>query len=133
MVFKRLRNLTPRRTGRDLSPANGPAIHVGAVALEGATAGPTPVLRPAAIFHQVLFDPAELSPIWARPRAASAPVAASASAPTVEEPAVVGVAPSDGPKPAKRTRRPAAKAPETASAPKRSKKTAKPDRGTTAG
>ena len=133
MVFKRLRNLTPRRAGRDQSAADGAAEDVGAVALLDDPAGAPPVLRPAAIFRQVLFDPAaELTPVWARPRPASAPLAASSSAATVEESAVVGVAPSVEPRPAKRTPRAKAKD-SSAAAPKRSKKAAKPDQRTTTG
>jgi hypothetical protein len=112
--IKRLLLLAPRRAGRDRSPADGPAVDVDAMALEGAALGPPPILRPAAIFRQVLFDPAESSPVWAR-RRPSAPDPASSSDPMIDRTAVADSAPTVEPKPAKRTRRPKASAPSGAS------------------
>jgi hypothetical protein len=42
------------------------------------------VLTPSAIFRQVLWDPAEVAPVWARPK--STPGPAIASEPTPEPP-----------------------------------------------
>ena len=82
-----------------------------------------PVLRPSAIFRQLLYDPAEITPVWARPRSAapSEPATALATAPdlTVGEPGGTAIADVDEPKPAKRTRRPKADASATTTAPAR--------------
>jgi hypothetical protein len=91
--------LLTRRRRRDQ-----PAVDTGALALEGVPLGPPPSLIPAAIFRQVLFDPAELTPIWARPRETT-------------EPELAGAA--EEPKPAKRARKPRATGTSTT-------KTAKP-------
>lgn len=115
-AFKRLLLLAPRRAGRDRSQAHEMAIDdravdVDAMALESATLR-RPLLMPAAIFHQVLFDPAESTPIWARPRQAPAPPDhESSSGPAVEKTAVAASAATDKPKPAKRTRQPKASGP----------------------
>jgi hypothetical protein len=92
--------------------------------LAGVTEGSSPVLRPAAIFQQVLYDPAESSPVWARPRPAPTPVSASSPTP-LHNAAVADSSPTIDPKPAKRTRRPKAGAPSGPSrtTSKRNKKT----------
>jgi hypothetical protein len=149
MAFKRLLKLTQRRPGRDRSPADGPAVDVTAIALDEPL-GPPPVLRPAAIFRQLLFDPAESAPVWARPRSAPAPDVAVASGQTVDRPAVaksratgkarVASAASTSeptPTPAKRTRRPKASGPTTGESPAagrtRSKRALKPSIDATEG
>jgi hypothetical protein len=50
-------------------------------------------LIPAAIFRQVLFDPMELTPIWAKPR---------------QDPELELAGPTEDPKPPKRPRKPKA-------------------------
>jgi len=82
------------------------AMAGGALALEDAEAGPPPVLLPAAIFRQLLFDPAELTPAWLRPRPVPEPDPAEAAGATIDATAPADVLPTDVPKPAKRTRRP---------------------------
>jgi hypothetical protein len=72
------------------------------------TVGPPPILVPAAIFRQVLYDPFEVTPIWARPRPAPAHDPASSPDPIVDETAVANSASTDESKPTKRTRRPKA-------------------------
>ena len=120
--------LVRRRSRRDRSPG------AGSMALDGAPLGPPPTLVPAAIFHQVLFDPAELAPVWLRRRPASAPdpVSEPDPAPAAEETAVATAAPTDDPKPARRTKRP-----KTSGAPattrSRTKRVAKPDPDATDG
>ena len=124
MVFRRLRNLAARRTGRDPSPVDGPAVLVGVADLEE-VAGPPPILRPAAIFRQVLFDPADLVPVWARPRAAAWTLTSSLSGAPVDAAAVTTPDLPGEPKPAKRARRSATTTSSSAVRP-RSKKAAKP-------
>ena len=68
--------------------------------------GPPPVLRPAAIFQQPLYDPNEITPAWLRRRPAPDPaptVTPDPSAGHVASPAIAVA--TDRPKPAKRTRR----------------------------
>jgi hypothetical protein len=115
MGLKQLLNLAPRRAGRDRAAAATPDVDLDAAVLASALSGPPPLLRPAAIFRQLLFDPAESLPVWARPRPAAA---------------IVDPVSTDAPKPAKRTRRPKANAsPRTTRT--RPKGVAKPDRGPT--
>lgn len=121
-----------RRSRRDRSPGEGLAVDATAMALEAATLGPPPVLQPAAIFRQVLFDPAEIMPAWARPRPAPAPDPASSAGQMVDETAVADAAPTDDSKPTKRTRRPKANGSSGASR-TRSRPAAKPDHDTTDG
>jgi hypothetical protein len=92
--------------------------------------GPPPVLRPAAIFRQLLWDPAEASPIWARPRPvpaaiepASAPTTAPGMTATAPDPSDAVTPDANPAKPARRPRR--AKAESSAAAP-----SAKPKRPT---
>jgi hypothetical protein len=97
-----------RRFRRDRTPA---------MAFEGPPLGPPPLLVPAAIFHQLLFDPAELTPVWVRPRP-----------PAPEGTAVEAAVPVLEPKPTKRTRQPKPKAKDSTGATKtRSKRVPKPD------
>ncbi len=99
------------------------------MALEDETLGPPPILQPAAIFRQYLFDPTEFTPEWARPRKALAPAPdpAVASGAIVDEPAVATVTPpsTDDAKPAARARRPKANGPSDGPR-TRSKRTPKP-------
>jgi hypothetical protein len=91
MPFKRLLNLTRRRPDEDRSTADEPTRDVAAVTPDDAPLGPPPMLRPAAIFRQLLFDPAEITPVWARPRPAfappSAPEVTTSTGPLVDRPA----------------------------------------------
>jgi len=102
----RLLHLTRRQSRRDRSAADELAVDGSAMA---ETPGPPRILLPAAIFRQVLFDPFEVTPIWARPRAASAHDPASPPDPIVDETAVANSVSTDEPKPTKGTRRPKAK------------------------
>jgi hypothetical protein len=131
-AFARLRLLRRRPTEReDPTPADSPAVDIDAMPLVGATLDPS-VLRPAAIFHQLLFDPAESSPVWARPRPVPVPDPASSAGPTVNETAVADSASTGAAKPTKRTRRPKANASSAASR-TRTKRIAKPPRDATDG
>ena len=95
-----------RRSRRDPSPGGGRGVNAGSMALQAATLGPPPMLVPAAIFHQVLFDPAELAPVWLRRRPAPAPRDVSEPAPEVDETAIANAGLTENPKPTKRTKRP---------------------------
>ena len=85
--------------------------------------GPPPVLRPAAIFRQLLWDPAEASPVWARPRPAppaveppaSVPATAAGATVTAPDPPNGFTSAANPPKPARGPRR--AKAEPAAAAP----------------
>ena len=55
------------------------------LAMAMAPLGPPPVLRPAVIISQTLFDPAEFVPDWAKPR----------PKPASEPPSEVGSAPDE--------------------------------------
>lgn len=130
MPFKRLLDLTRRRPGGDRATADEPTDAAAPIAHDDDLPLGPPVLRPAAIFRQLLFDPAEIAPVWARPRPAfapaSAPEATASTGPLVEPPSAAGSKRSDKveiestasgsePKP-KRTRRPkAGGAPATSS------------------
>jgi len=61
------RDAVPKAT---LAAAGGDPVAVGGgvLAMAMAPLGPPPVLRPALIISQVLFDPAEFVPDWAKPR-----------------------------------------------------------------
>jgi len=122
-----LRLLFARRgSRRDRSVGDGLAVDGDAMPLEGATLGPPPVLLPAAIFRELLYDPTEFTPVWLRPRPAPEPNPASSSSPTVDESAVASAAPTDEPKPAKRKRQPKATA-SSGPTKTRSRRVAKPD------
>jgi hypothetical protein len=104
------------RTGDSPERRHSVAADDDPAAQDGTELGPPPVLRPAAIFRQLLYDPAELTPVWARPRAVAAPepptapIPATAPTPATVEPGDPPRATLDQPKPAKRTRRPKADA-----------------------
>ena len=123
-TFARL--FTRRRSRRDESPGEKPAVDGDAMALDDDELGPPPVLLPAAIFHELLFDPAEMTPAWLRPRPAAAPDPATSTGPAVDVTVVADVAPTDERKPAKRTRRPKADV-SSGSTRARSRRVAKPD------
>jgi hypothetical protein len=117
-----------RRRGRhrepEPSPAPVPEVGTASLALASATVplGPPPVLLPAAIIRQVLFEASELAPTWARPHttpepASERPLDEAAAEPSMEpQPTIVQpeleLEPEPAPtaaedvKPAKRTRRP---------------------------
>jgi hypothetical protein len=120
-----------RRTHENGSPGDAPAVDADAMALESDPLGP-PVLLPAAIFRQVLFDAAEFTPAWARPRPAPVPDPGGSSGPTVDKTVVAEVAPIDESKPTKRTRRPKPNGSSGTSRP-RTRRVAKPDHGATDG
>jgi hypothetical protein len=84
--------------------------------------GPPPVLLPAAIFSQVVFDPMEITPEWAKPRPAPAPAPAGPPSPdaTLDESAARPGG-SDGPDPAPDA------APQTADAVKPKKRARRPN------
>jgi hypothetical protein len=90
--------------------------------LASAIAEPRRMLRPAAIFHQVLYDPAEHAPAWLRrrpepPAPAMAPAAETALAETT---------PAAKPKATRRTTRSKANGSATPARP-RTRRTAKAD------
>ncbi len=100
-----------------------------ATAVEDVAPEPPPELLPAAIFRQVLFDPAEFTPVWARPRQASAADPATEPGPSVDETPVASPVSIDEPKPAARARRAKGRAKASAApggARTRSKRSAKP-------
>jgi hypothetical protein len=121
-VANRLARLFSRRSSRPEPPPSVPAIDGGALALDTAAVGP-PMLLPAVIFRQVLFDPTEFTPVWLKPRPAPEREPAGPAATTVDEPASAQAAPDDAPKPAKRVRRAT-----TDGTPSRAKPAASPSR-----
>jgi hypothetical protein len=129
MGLKRLFQRGPRRSGPDPLAADRPVPEVMEWEDEDLELGPPPVLRPAAIFRQVLYDPAESAPIWARPRQSVASETTPAPEPK-EDPVAVAVAdaaPADAPKLAKRKRSPKTTEAARTSRPA-SKRAAKPKR-----
>jgi hypothetical protein len=96
-----------------------------ATAVEDVAPEPPPELLPAAIFRQVLFDPAEFTPVWARPRQASAADPATEPSPSVDDAVVASPVATDAPKRVARPRRAKASA-APGGAKTRSKRSAKP-------
>jgi hypothetical protein len=93
--FGRLPFLT-RRSSAD-QPASEPAlIRRGPADPDAVPVGP-PILLPASIVRQVLFDGNELTPAWARPRSTPEPAAATAAEPADPEPAASTSAVADPP------------------------------------
>jgi len=126
-----------RRTRQEESPVDasavgGPAVDADAMPLESAALDPSPMLEPAAIFRQLLFDGGELTPVWARPRPAPVPDPGRSSGPTVDKTVVAKDAPTGEPKPTKRTRQPKPNGSSGTSRP-RTRRVAKPDHGATDG
>jgi hypothetical protein len=80
-----------------------------------APVGP-PVLLPASIVRQVLFDATELTPVWARPRPGPEPVAIPA------EPVVVHAEPAARKRPRRASTGGAAKAGRTEATPRRNRR-----------
>lgn len=108
--FGRLPFLT-RRSARSRGDGDdAPPVATATVDDDTAAVGP-PMLLPAMIYREVLFDASEVTPVWARPRppAQPAPPAPAASSDTTPR-----GGPPDGPpesqKPPRRTRRSAAAA-----------------------
>ncbi len=95
-----------RQTPPEESPVEAPAVDADAMPLESAALDASLMLVPAAIIRQVLFDGTELAPVWARPRPAPVLDPGRSSGPTVDTTVVAKDAPTDEPKPTKRTRRP---------------------------
>jgi hypothetical protein len=104
--------LARRRSRRDPARTVGPVVDGGAMALAAVPLGPLPVLEPAAIFRQVLWDPAEVAPVWVRPQPEPESVAAETTEPATEVVEATADPEADASpavsKPAKRTRRPKA-------------------------
>ena len=115
----------PRRDGMPkaaLAVAGGGdavAMGGGVLAMAMAPLGPPPVLRPAVIISQVLFDPAEFVPDWAKPRPKPAAEPPGEADPASDE-ATVQTEPSD----------PAPEDAKAASRPRRTKPAAAPRRRT---
>ncbi len=126
------RRRTPQEESRDESPVDAPAVDADAMPLESAALDPSPMLVPAVIFRQVLFDGAELTPVWARPRPAPVADPRSSTDPTVDKTVVATIAPTDKPKPTKRTRQPKPNGSSSTTRPK-TRRVAKPDHGATDG
>ena len=114
-MANRLARLLSRGSSRpEPAPSVVPTGDRGALALDTAAVGP-PMLLPAVIFRQVLFDPTEFTPAWLKPRPAPAPEPLAASATTDHEAAPASTAPPAAAppaaataaeaKPVKRTRR----------------------------
>jgi hypothetical protein len=106
----------PRRRARpDQVADDDGAVQTALFDPDDAPIGP-PVLLPAAIIQELLFDAVDYTPVWARPR----PVAEAAAAePAAGEPAATApAAATDEPKPTKRPRRPKANETSTASKPR---------------
>jgi hypothetical protein len=118
-VFQRLLHVGRHRPDRSPSSTGRGTVDGAVGTLEDELPEPPPILQPAAIFRQYLYDPAEYTPEWARPRpkpeAAAAPAAPAPEAAEPEpagapvaaagETAVADPMPVDPPKPAKRARR----------------------------
>jgi hypothetical protein len=104
--------LARRRSRRDPARPVEPVADGGAMALAAVPLGPLPILEPAAIFRQVLWDPAEVAPVWVRPLPEPESVAAETTEPATELVEATAGAEADASpavsKPAKRTRRPKA-------------------------
>jgi hypothetical protein len=103
-----------RRDAKQAGPPDGP-LAVDPSARDDAPLE-LPVLMPAVIFRQLIFDGTEVTPVWARPRPAPE-----------SEPATTTVGASNEPKPAKRARRPKPDGPSGASRPKTRRATRKDD------
>ena len=109
-----------RRNARNGSAGEGPAVDVDPMILDDAPLA-APVLMPAVIFRQLIFDGTEVTPVWARPRPAPEP-----------ETAATAVATTDEPKATKRPRRSKPTSPPGPSRP-RTRRVAKKEPGATDG
>ncbi len=78
-MVRKLGRLPFLRRQRVSAPSDAPAVDFAPVDPDSAPLGP-PILLPATIFRQVLVDGTELTPVWARPRAAAASPARSTAA-----------------------------------------------------
>jgi hypothetical protein len=109
-----------------IAAGGGEALHDGGggLALAMAPLGPPPVLLPATIISQVLFDAAELVPEWARHR----PAPSTPPAATVEEIVEAADEPVEAMTP---TPDPAPVDPKPKSRPRRTKTAGSPTRRTT--
>jgi hypothetical protein len=125
-AFGRLLPFARRRSRPDRSTVDGPLADGGSKGLEGETWGPPPVLLPAAIVRELLYDPTEFTPAWLRPRPAPEPDPATSSAATVDETAVAKAATTGELKPMKRKRQPKANGSPGATK-TRSRRVVKPD------
>ena len=128
-TFNRLLHLGRRRPEPERPPEVPVTVDIDALPLEATTVGAVPMLRPAAIFHQVLFDPTEYTPAWLKPRPAATTDTSTPSDVMADQTAVADAGPTDTPRPRKqRTRQPKASASPAASRP-RSRRIVKSDHG----
>ncbi len=105
-MVRKLGRLPFLRRQRVSAPSDAPAVDFVPLDPDSAPLGP-PILLPATIFRQVLVDGTELTPVWARPRAAAASPARSA-APTADLPIADDAPSTDKPPAPKRARKPKA-------------------------
>jgi hypothetical protein len=105
-----------RRQAKQAESAGDRPVATDPMALDDAPLA-VPVLMPAVIFRQLIFDGAEATPVWARPRPAAEPATAGTQA-----------GPADAAKPAQRTRRPKPPGPAGTTRP-RTKRGARKDPG----
>ena len=105
-MVRKLGRLPFLRRQRASAPSDAPAVDFAPLDPDSAPLGP-PILLPATIFRQVLVDGTELTPVWARPRAAAASPARS-TATTADLPIADGAASTDKPPATKRPRKPKA-------------------------
>jgi len=105
-MVRRLGRLPFLRRQRVSAPSDAPAVDFAPVDPDSAPLGP-PILLPATIFRQVLVDGTELTPVWARPRAAAASPARSTAA-TADLPIADAAPSTDKPPAPKRARKPKA-------------------------
>lgn len=116
--FGRLPFLTRRSTSSDSQASDHPAMVAATLDPDKAPVGP-PVLLPASIVRQVLFDATELTPVWARPRSDSKAVvvptepAAPKTPKRARRAPAGGAAKSDAPKATPRRTRQSDRSPNT--------------------
>jgi hypothetical protein len=105
-MVRKLGRLPFLRRQRVSAPSDEPAVDFAPVDPDSAPLGP-PILLPATIFSQVLVHGTELTPVWARPRAATASPAQSAAA-TADLTSTDGDLSTANPAATKRARKPKA-------------------------
>jgi hypothetical protein len=118
--FGRLPFLNRRRRGSDGPPNGDPLVVETPLDLDSAPLGP-PLLLPAMIIRQILFDATELTPAWATARVPASPAVVAA------EPAP----PPKARKPAARPRR--AKSPDPVDQPQAGTPTRRPRKPSSSG
>jgi hypothetical protein len=105
-MVRRLGRLPFLRRQRVAAPSAAPAVDDAPIDPDSAPLGP-PILLPTTIFRQVLVNATELTPAWARPRAAAASAARS-TASTADLSIADGAPSTDKPLATKRARKPKA-------------------------